>query len=758
MRAGGRARGKGAVAMEGVGQRDLDRGEAGEGGQPSLFASPLPADSADWPEQPTPEIERRVEELRSTIERAREQYYQKDAPELSDAVYDSLERELLTIENKYPSLRTETSPTQTVGGAVSSSFAPVTHAVRMYSIEDAMNLEELDEWLHRTREAAGHPLTYCCELKIDGSSIALTYERGMLVRAATRGDGAVGEDVTANARMVRDVPRRLSRECGAHNMADPIEVRGEVYMPKASFRRLNDEIERENEGILEWNAEVESGRREGRRRALKKPFANCRNAAAGSLRQKDASVTAERDLATFIYAIADQTQLPVKGQREFLDWLETAGFTVNPNIRLVEGEEEVHAFCAEALEHRDALGYDIDGVVVKVDDFETQRYLGFTSKVPRWCIAFKFPPEEKTTILRRVAVQVGRTGALTPVAEFDPTAVAGSVVSRATLHNYDELARKDVRPGDTIVIHKAGDVIPEVVGHIPELRPAGSVPVEPPETCPSCGSPVHRDGAFLRCDNAECPAQRQERLEHWASRGALDIDGLGTKIVERLVEAGLLRDVSDYYLLTEETLAAVETGEVKQDGQPRVFGSKNARKVVGQIEKSKEKPFANVLFGLGIRNIGKTTAEDVARAFPSVDALEGAGVEELCQVDGVGEVVAQSVVDFFAVPSNVELVERLRERGLTLESDLSGLEPQTLSGLTFVLTGSLERYDRTEAEDLLKARGAKCSGSVSKKTSYVVAGPGAGSKLAKARELGVPVLDEDDLVAIVETGEPPEAS
>ncbi len=710
------------------------------------------------PEQigfPTDEDIQRVEELRATINRAREQYYLDDAPELSDAAYDSLERELKELEERFPMLADASSPTQTVGGAVSSSFAAVEHAVRMYSLDNAMDLDELDAWLKRTRQAAGHPLNYCCELKIDGSSIALTYESGQLVRAATRGDGAVGEDVTANIRQVKDIPASLSEACGAATFDTPIEVRGEVYMPKASFEALNADIARENEAIAEHNAMVEAGCG-GRRAALKKPFANCRNAAAGSLRQKDAAITAQRGLASFIYAVADASQLPVASQSEFLAWLAQAGFCVNPNIRTVNTEQEVHDFCEHALEMRGSLGYDIDGVVVKVNDFATQEQLGFTAKAPRWAIAFKFPPEEKTTILRRVAVQVGRTGACTPVAEFDPTTVDGSVVSRATLHNYDELARKDVRIGDTIIIHKAGDVIPEVVGAVLQLRPKDAVPVQAPTNCPSCGAPLHRDGAFLRCESAECPAQAAERLEHWVSRGALDIDGMGPKVIEALIDAGLLHDVAGYYSLTADQLAAIKRGDdVNADGSERVLGAKNATKIISQIEASKEQPLSSVVFGLGIRNIGKTTAQALTRAFGSMDALMEASIEQLTQVEGIGEVVAQSVVDFFAVDANRDLVERLRQAGLAMEEDLSNLKPQTLAGLTFVLTGSLERYDRTTAEDLLKEYGAKCSGSVSKKTSYVVAGPKAGSKLTKAQQLGIPVLDEDALVQIIETGQVP---
>lgn len=709
----------------------------------------------DTPADAPADAVERVNELRATLQRARDQYYLEDAPELPDAVYDSLNRELAELEGRYPQLKTADSPTQTVGGGVAEQFTPAEHQHRMYSLDDAMDLDELDEWLRRTREAVGHSLSYCCELKIDGSSIALTYERGTLVRAATRGDGSVGENVTANIMQIKDVPKHLSIESGAMGFSQPIEVRGEVYMPRSSFERLNDAISLENDEIMLYNAEIDAGERTGRKLALKKSFANCRNAAAGSLRQKDSAITAERDLATFIYAIAETTQLGVESQHEFLEWLRTAGFTVNPNIRVVDSEAAVHEFCKNALEHRGDLDYDIDGVVVKVDDFAIQAELGFTAKAPRWAIAFKFPPEEKTTILRNVAVQVGRTGVLTPVAEFDPTTVDGSVVSRATLHNYDELARKDVRIGDTIIIHKAGDVIPEVVGAVMDLRPPDAQVPPVPSVCPSCGSPVFRDGAFLRCDSTECPAQLQTRLEHWVSRGAMDIDGLGTKIIENLLASGLLRDVVDFYKLDADTLADVATGEEKKDGSPRVFGQKNAAKAIEQIEASKQRPFENLLFAIGIRNIGKTTAEALAKAFKTMDALMDASVPQLCQVDGIGEVVAEGIREFFDTQDNRDLIERLREVGLQMAIDESDAKPQTLAGLTFVLTGSLERYDRTTAEELLREYGAKTSGSVSKKTSYVVAGPGAGSKLRKAVELGIPVLDEDALVQIIDTGEVP---
>lgn len=707
---------------------------------------------ADTPSQETVD---RVGELRATLQRARDQYYLEDSPELSDAAYDSLNRELKELEQRYPQLATIDSPTQTVGGGVGDQFEPVRHQQRMYSLDDAMGLEELDEWLYRTREAVGHELEYCCELKIDGSSIALTYDRGTLVRAATRGDGTMGEDVTANIMQVKDVPKHLSIESGAMALAQSIEVRGEVYMPKSSFHRLNEDIERDNDEIIEYNTQVEAGLRTGRKMALKKLFANCRNAAAGSIRQKDPAITAHRDLATFIYSMADMSQLDVSTQREFLDWLEKAGFSVNPNVRVVDSEKAVHDFCKDALDHRRDLDYDIDGVVVKVNDFSIQQELGFTARAPRWAIAFKFPPEEKTTVLRNVAVQVGRTGVLTPVAEFDPTVVDGSVVSRATLHNYDEVSRKDVMIGDTIIIHKAGDVIPEVVGAVESLRPADAKPVPVPETCPSCGSVVYKDGAFLRCESAECPAQLQTRLEHWVSRGAMDIDGLGPKIIEALIESGMLKDAADFYSLDAESLAGVSTGEMKKDGVPRTFGEKNAAKAIQQIQDSLDRPFEDLLFAIGIPHIGKTTASNLAKSFSDIDTLMGATASQLTQVDGVGDKVAEEIVEFFDTQGNIDFISRLREAGLQMQTDLSDAKPQTLAGLTFVLTGTLENYDRAGAEELLRGYGAKTSSSVSKKTSFVVAGPGAGSKLKKAQELGIPVLDEAQLAHIIDTGEPP---
>ncbi len=685
----------------------------------------------------------RAAALRREIEHHSYQYYALDAPTISDAAFDSLMGELREIEAAHPELVTPASPTQRVGGYVGEQFAPVVHERRMYSLDNAMDLDELDAWLGRVEEACGGVLPpLCCELKIDGSSIALTYEDGLLVRAATRGDGTTGEDVTVNMRTVRDVPLRLREGALAAITpgTDALELRGEVYMPKKSFEALNA-------------AAVTEGR---------PPFANPRNAAAGSLRQKDARVTQGRDLSTFMYAIADEGALDIAGQWELLQWLREAGFHVNPDVKLCETAEEVRGFCRTAIERRDALPYEIDGVVVKVNSFARQAAMGFTARAPRWAIAFKFPPEEKTTLLRDITVQVGRTGALTPVAELEPVSVAGSTVARATLHNLDEVHRKDVRVGDTVIVRKAGDVIPEVLGPVLSLRSPEARIWEMPSACPSCGSPVVRDEGEVafRCISIDCPAQALERLLHWASRGALDIDGMGEEIVSRLVESGRVADVADYYSLTEDELAATSTGRVNKDGEIIRLGHTIAAKLVAAIEASKSRPFARVLFGLGIRHVGKTTAELLADAFPSMEALAAAGEGELAEVNGIGPKVAHGVWLFFRTPDNVSVIERLRAAGVTMaaEAMAPGEEvPQVLSGLTFVLTGTLASsgMTRDEAGARLRAMGAKVSGSVSKKTSFVVAGEAAGSKYDKAVSLGVPVLDEAALLHLLETGEVP---
>jgi len=683
----------------------------------------------------------RAEELRATLEQASIAYYRDDAPIMSDDTYDSLLRELQELESQHPELVTANSPTQRVGATPSNAFEPVAHAARMYSLDNAMNLEELDAWIDRVEAAAEKlgtdpaRLQYNCELKIDGSSIALTYESGELVRAATRGDGRTGEDITANARTVRDIPLRL--QDGILARLPQLEVRGEVYLPKAAFEHLNKLAEEKDE----------------------KPFANPRNAAAGSLRQKDPAITATRDLASFIYAPADQvhTGLP-KTQHDFLAALRTAGFHVNPDVEVEACRKDVHAFCEAALEKRHDLPYEIDGVVVKVDDFALQEALGYTAKAPRWAIAFKFPPEEKTTVLREIRIQVGRTGTLTPVAEFDPVLVAGSTIARATLHNEDEIARKGVMVGDTIIVRKAGDVIPEVVGSIESLRDGTQTAFRMPTHCPSCGSEAFRPPgeAALRCENINCPAQLHERLRHWVSRGAADIEGLGTETIQALINAGLVKNVADFYALTFEQLSNLSLGRTKQDGSDTTFGEIMATKVLANIETSKQRPFPRLLFGLGIRHVGATVSELVTDHFVTLQALSQASAEELSQIEGVGPQIALSLHSFFDLPQNLEVTDRLLAAGLKLENEASDdNREKTLEGLTFVLTGALTNLTRTEAGAELKKLGAKVTGSVSKNTSYVVAGDDAGSKYDKAIALGVPVLDEHALLRIIDAGKMP---
>ena len=694
----------------------------------------------------------RAAELNRILNHAAYAYYALDNPELTDAEFDRLLIELQQLEAAYPELVTEDSYTQRVGGYVSEQFEPVQHAARMYSMDDAMNLEELDAWLSRTDEALGaspaNPVAYTCELKIDGLGVALTYRDGQFVRAATRGDGSTGENVTANVLTISDVPRELAlaglEQVENRGLNQSIEVRGEVYMPKHSFIRLNEDADA----------------------AGKQPFANPRNAAAGSLRQKDPKITAHRDLETFIYAVADEGPLDVHSQWEFLNWLRSCGFNVNPHARRCLSAQEVHDFCAQALEQRGDLNYDIDGVVVKVDSFAGQEALGFTSRAPRWAIAFKFPPEEKQTILREIRIQVGRTGVLTPVAEFDPVTVAGSTIARATLHNLDEICRKNVREGDTIIVHKAGDVIPEVVGPVLSLRPADAVEFQMPTTCPSCGSPVIQEEGEVafRCVSIDCPAQAVERLIHWGSRKAMDIDGLGDELINRMVEEGVLSDVADFYdKLTEETLANMPTGRVYDtdtadhlSGDSIPVGHTIAKKVMAKVEESKTRGLGRVLFGIGMRHVGANVAELLAQEFGSIQALATAPVEKIAEIPGIGPKIAESVHEFFSIPENVAVIERLRQAGVVLEEEKAENElPQTLAGLTFVLTGTLEHFTRDEAGAQLKAMGAKVSGSVSKKTSFVVAGEAAGSKLTKAESLGVPVLDEAALQQILETGQAP---
>ncbi|HSK47449.1 MAG TPA: NAD-dependent DNA ligase LigA, partial [Coriobacteriia bacterium] len=511
---------------------------------------------------------------------------------------------------------------------------------------------------------------------------------------------------------------------------------GEVYMPKLSFERLNEEQDA----------------------AGSAPFANPRNAAAGSLRQKDPGVTASRDLATFMYAIADPRALGLTRQSDVLDWLRSAGFHVNPDVVTCADATSVHDYCATALERREALPYEIDGVVVKVDELAVQDELGFTSKAPRWAIAYKFPPEEKTTRLIDILVSVGRTGVLTPFAVFEPVLVAGSTIQKATLHNEDEVARKGVLIGDTIIVRKAGDVIPEVVGPVEGLRDGDERAFAMPSECPSCHGPVWREEGevAVRCTNVACPAQQWARLIHWTSRGAMDIEGLGEEIIARLIAGGMVHDIADFYALTREQLARLDMGRLKQDGSPVELGDVVATKIAERIEASKQRPLSRLIFGLGIRHVGSTVAEALANAFGSIDALREAPADEVAGVEGIGPKIAAGVRAFFDNPDNLEVIEKLRTAGVSLEDERrEPTRPQTLTGMTFVLTGALERYSRDEATAALKELGAKVSGSVSKKTTYVVAGEATGSKYDKAIELGVPILTEQQLVNTIESGTAP---
>lgn len=685
------------------------------------------------------EAKARAEELSAEIIRAQELYYGSDAPELSDSAYDSLVRELKEIESMFPQLAGQDSPTKTVGHATNSSFEKVEHATRMYSLDDAMDFGELDAWMSRVEKDLGYLPELCCELKIDGSSIALNYTLGQLEVASTRGGGAVGEDVTANVLTIKDIPKSLSDEALEKATTEGFELRGEIYMPKSSFEALNAEAEAINDEI----------ERQGLAKRKEKIFANPRNAAAGSLRQKDASVTESRNLKSFIYAIAEHRNINCKSQFELIEWLGKAGFHTNPDVVVAKSKSDVHDFCNACEKKRDDLAYDIDGVVVKVNDFALQDELGFTSRAPKWAIAYKFPPEEKTTILTDISVQVGRTGVLTPVAELEPVRIAGSVVRRATLHNLDEVRRKDVRVGDTVIVHKAGDVIPEVVGAVKSLRKPDASPWQMVETCPVCGSQVTQiEGEVAyRCVSMECSAQQFERLKYWCSRECMDIDGLGSEIIDKLIKADLVHDIADFYSLEPNNFKAIWPERFEDGSTSNIM----PQKLVDAIAASKDNPLWRVINGLGIREIGKNTARDLAKNFPTIDHLIESKLEDLIAIDGIGEKVARSLLDFFAISHNLKVIDKLKAAGVRMQDEVDVEKVETLTGITFVLTGTFNELgmSRNEATDALKELGAKVSGSVSKKTSFVVAGDNPGSKVDKARSLGVQLLDESDLAMIL---------
>ncbi|HET9732428.1 MAG TPA: NAD-dependent DNA ligase LigA [Acidimicrobiales bacterium] len=665
-----------------------------------------------------------MESLRRQIEHHNIAYHQLDAPEISDADYDALVRRLRRLEEEHPDLADDASPTAAVGAAPSPLFAPVAHTRPMMSLDNAFSTEELEAWAARLERNVGS-VRYACELKIDGLAISLLYRDGRLVRAATRGDGRVGEDVTPNVSTISAIPHRL-RDEGARG---ELEVRGEVYMPVSAFENLNAR-------------QAEAGLN---------PFANPRNSAAGSLRQKDATVTAGRELSFWAYELlgAESAGVHFQSHAYSFAWMASMGLPINPEMRLVDTLADVKEFCREWQERRHDLDYEIDGAVVKVDDLALRAELGFTARAPRWAIAFKFPPEERTTLLRGIMVSIGKSGKATPFAQLEPVFVGGSTVQLATLHNEDQVRLKDVRPGDTVVVRKAGDVIPEVVGPVPTLRPEGSVPWSFPATCPACGGPLQRlEGeSDTFCTNSDCPAQRVQRIIHFASRGAMDIEGLGEQRVAQMVAAGMVSDAADLYRLTKDDLLGLEG-----------YAEVSASNLVAAIDASRQRPLANLLFGLSIRHVGSTGAVALARAMGSLDAVMAASPEQIEAAEGLGPVIAHSVHAFFANEKNRDLVRRLQAAGVNPVGPTPPAEAPVLAGRSVVVTGTLSRFSREQAEEAIVARGGRSPGSVSKQTMAVVAGeaPGA-AKLTRAEELGVPVLDEDGFVRLLETGTLPGA-
>lgn len=655
------------------------------------------------------QAQKRVEELRAVIEKNNRLYYDQDAPELEDYQYDALTRELRELEAAFPQLVSETSPTQHVGGTASSRFAKVTHAVKMESLLDAFSYEELRDFDRRVRDAGIQP-EYVVEIKIDGLSCSLEYENGTLVRASTRGDGLVGEDVTANVMAIRRVPKQLK------DAPEYLEVRGEVYMPHQAFQKLC--AEQELQGAA--------------------PFKNPRNAAAGSLRQKDAKVTAGRGLSIFVFNVQQIRGKTLSSHAESLDYLKSLGLPVSPRYHVVRDIEDAIQEIEQIGQNRAKLDFDMDGAVIKINAFDQRGLLGSTNKFPRWAIAFKYPPEVKETTLRSIEVAVGRTGVLTPTACFDPVFLAGTTVGRATLHNEDFIRQLGLCIGDTIQVRKAGDIIPEVIAVTAHAQDAQSYQM--PAVCPSCGAPVVHleDEAALRCVNPECPAQALRNIIHFASRDAMDIDGLGTAVATQLVSKGMVHSAADLYTLTLEQLLTLDK-----------FKEKSATNLLQAIQHSKQNNLDKLLFGFGIRNIGDKAAALLAEHFGSMQAIREATAEQIGEIDGFGGVMAQSVLEFFAKEGTADLVHRLADCGVNMQ--WKG-EPKgdKLAGKTLVVTGTLETLSRSEAETLIVKNGGKASGSVSKKTSYVVAGAAAGSKLTKAQALGVPVLTEQEFLAMLE--------
>lgn len=667
-------------------------------------------------------MQQRVEQLRQQLQKANYAYYVLDDPIMPDAVYDQLYRELQDLETQYPQLITPDSPTQRVGDKPASQFVSVRHNIPLYSLENAFNLDEFVKWQERAARQVPDvsQFEYVCELKIDGSALALTYEHGILVRGVTRGDGITGEEITQNVRTIRSIPLRLNWE----TPPPVVEVRGEAFLPLDEFDRINQERERDGEAL----------------------FANPRNAAAGTLRQLDPKVVDRRRLNFFGYTLHLREDGSLTSQWQSLKLLEEMGFLVNPNRKLCQSLHEVEAYFQYWETARRNLPYMTDGVVVKIDSYQLQERLGFTQKFPRWAIALKYPAEEAPTVVKEITVNVGRTGAVTPMAIMEPVHLAGTILQRATLHNRDRVAQLDIRVGDTVIIRKAGEIIPEVVRVLEELRPPNTQPFQMPARCPECDSVLVRPvgEAVTRCVNSSCPAILRGSLVHWASRDALDIRGLGERIVILLLENGLVASIADLYDLTAPQIAALDR-----------MGTKSAENLVNAIAQSKKQPWSRALYGLGIRYVGSVNAKIIAQAFPSVEQLSQAAIASLESVYGIGTEIAESVFDWFKIPANQTLIERLQDAGLQLSVSLSQQAEgeksttATLTGKIFVITGTLSTLKRNEAKDLIEKAGGKVTGSISAKTDYLVVGEEAGSKLKKAQQLGITQLSEAELMEML---------
>lgn len=651
-----------------------------------------------------------IDQLRRELERAGYEYYVLDKPTMSDYDYDHKLRRLEELEQAHPETVTPDSPTQRVGGQALSTFEPVQHRVPLESLQDVFDFDEVRAFDQRVQSTVTGAV-YVVEPKVDGLSVALEYENGLFVRGATRGDGQVGEDVTANLRTVRSIPLRVD---GA---PEHLIVRGEVFMPKKVFHTLNDERERRGEAL----------------------FANPRNAAAGSLRQQDPKIAAQRKLDILVFNVQWSNGVAFQTHEETLDYLAQKGFKVIPH-KLCTTMDQVTERITQIGEDRDQFSFDIDGAVVKVNDLSQRAVLGSTAKFPRWAAAYKYPPEVKPSRLTDIVVQVGRTGVLTPKAVLEPVRLAGTTVTSATLHNQDFISDKDIRIGDTVLVRKAGEIIPEVLSVVLDKRPADSQPYFLPKTCPVCGAPVERDedGAHMRCTGAECPAQLLRNLTHFASRDAMDIDGLGVAVVENLVNAGLVKTPGDLYFLKEEDVAELDR-----------MGKKSAQNLMAAIERSKSQDLARLIYAFGIRQVGQKAGKILAARFKTMDALEQATLEELTAVNDVGEITARSILTWLESPQSRHLIARLREAGVNMTAAEQGSD-QRFAGMTFVLTGGLEQFTRDQAAAMIEDRGGKSAGSVSKKTTYVVAGEGAGSKLKKALDLGIPVLTEQEFLDLME--------